>query len=326
MNPIEPTIIAPSDPSVAEDIPAVGATETEAVEVSETPAAARRADVIAEDAELVRAADALIASLSGDPLMAVELVQSWLRDLGIDVREDSALSNLDKARLSEALADAAHELEAQARASAADSNLLGQIFGWIGTGIAIAVSLVTSVFTGGASLALGIAAVACMVAAQGVTIATQEGLIEDPMVGMGISIALSVVASILSFGGSAAGSGVQTGTTAGTAAAQAAAKLALEAATRAMDAFKTVAHIASATVGVASGINRIVGTCFTHDADINEIEGERHELSADDARFEVDEAVGGLGPLMRQFRQMAERMAEVREARSAATSAAIIRV
>lgn len=326
MNPIESSTINATDPSALEGAPAVEATATDAIEESEAPAAARRADVVAEDAELVRGADALIASLAGDPLMAVELVQSWLRDLGIDIREDSALSNQDKARLSEALADAAHELEAQARASAADSNLLGQVFGWIGTGIAIAVSLVTSVFTGGASLALGIAAVACMVAAQGVTIATQEGLIEDPMVGMGISIALSVVASILSFGGSAAGSGVQAGTTAGTAAAQAAAKLALEAATRAMDVFKTVAHIASATVGVASGVNRIVETCFTHDADLNEIEGEGHEMSADAARFERDEAVGDLGALMRQFRQMAERMAEVREARSAALSAAIIRV
>ncbi len=307
---------------------ALEAAETEAAAVTDAavPATTRRADTVAEDAALVSEAEALLASLAGDPLMAVELVQSWLRELGIDVREDTALSNQERTRLSEALADAAHELEAQARASAAESNLIGQIFGWIGTAIAIAVSLVTSVFTGGASLALGVAAVACMVAAQTVTVLGQEGIIDDPNWATGISTAFSVLATALSFGASAAGSATQSATTAGTAAAQAAAKAALEAAQAALDVIETLANVASTVVGVAGGISSMVETCFTHDANMSAIEGEREELAADEARAVVDDTVGDLGALMRQFRQMAERMAEVREARAAAMSAAIIRV
>lgn len=83
--------------------------EAEAVVATEAPAASRRESAMAQDAALVDEANALIASLAGDPLMAMELVQSWLRDLGVDVREDTALANQDKSRISEALADAARE-------------------------------------------------------------------------------------------------------------------------------------------------------------------------------------------------------------------------
>lgn len=278
-----------------------------------------------EDARLVEDANRLLASLVADPMMAIELAQSWIRDLSLEVREDSALSAQERAEVSERLAQAAQELERAARAAAAESNTIGQVFGWIGAVLAAVVSAVASVFTGGASLALGIAAIACMAAAQTITVLAQEGIIDNPDVAMGLSIGFSVAATILSLGAAAIGGGAQAATTAGTKAAQVAAEAAMKLAQQAVELAKNILNIVNVTVEVASGVNQIVGTVFTHDADLAEIDGDRNELRADDARAEVSEHTDAFGTTMRLFRRMAERMASIREAKGASLSAAMIR-
>lgn len=296
-----------------------------AEEVSDVAAVASPHGTHAEDAALVADAERLIRELAADPLMAVQVAQTWLRDLGAEIREDGALSAQDRAELDSRMAELAREAERAARAAAADSANIGNILGWIGTGIAVAVSVVTSVFTGGASLALGIAAVACMLAAQTVSVLGKEGIIDDPMVAQGVSLGLSVLSAVFSFGATSAGSAAQAGAAGSSLAAQLIAETALQTASKVGDAIKLSLDLASASVGVANGIASIETAVHGHDGDIARIDAERSDMHADDERSEVDENVDGLGAVMRQARRLADLLAGAREARSEGNRAALIR-
>lgn len=285
-------------------------------------------DMATEDAALVAAARTLIADLAADPTMAVELAQRWLRDLGTEVSEDLALSAQDQAELNAAIADAARELERAARAAAAESNVFAQVFGWIGAALAVAVSVVGSVFTGGASLALGVAAVALMIAAQTVNVLTQEGHI-DSTVGTVVSITASLIATVLSFGSTAAGSATQVATTAGSTGAAKAAEIAAQVAAKLAEqlasAIETGLNLAGSATKVANGVSELAAALQTRDADGHAIDATRNDGAADRSRELIDESVTGFRALMSLFQRIAELAAGVREARSEGMRAAVVR-
>lgn len=315
----------PSSSLAAEDPGALIAADASS-EVSDVTSATSATGTRTEDAARVADAERILAELAADPLMALQVAQTWLRDLSTTAQEEGATSARDRAELDTHFGELAREAERAARAAAAQSSEIGNILGWIGTGIAIAVSVVTSVFTGGASLALGIAAVACMLAAQTVNALGQAGVIDDPMVAQGVSIGLSVLSTILSFGASGAGSAAQAGASGASAAARAVADAALQAASKVADAIKLSLDLASASVGVANGIAAIETAIHGFDGDMSRIEAERHDMHADDAHREIDEHIDGLGAVLKQGRRVAELLAEAREARADGMRAALIRV
>jgi|GEM_PF-3510511 len=328
---VDPSVMLGAESEVEETDAAAETDVAEAESVVETasPAidtAAARAATVAEDAALMDGVRQLLASLSADPAMFMQIAQNWLRDQGLDARELGAASSREVAEVGETLARAAQEAAIEARESAAEANLIGQIFGWIGTGIAVAVSAVGAVFTGGAALALGVAAVACMIAAQTVSVLGQEGIIDDPAVAQGVSLGLSIVGTALSLGASSAGSAAQGGAAAGSLAAQVLIKDAMRVALEVANVVRVSLQVTSAVVGVGAGITAMVASYEEYLASGHDREGVKSELSADRARDDADENVDGYGSIMRQARRMAEAMARVREAESDSASAAIMRV
>lgn len=245
---------------------------------------------IASDRERVERAAGLFADLATDPTVALQVAQTWIRDMGADTRESAAVTAEDRGRLQQLLADAQREAERAAREAAANADLFSQVFGWIGAGLAALGGLVGAAFTGGASLALGIAAFALVVGAQVTSELARAGLLEDPDVAMGVTLTCSILATICSLGGASGGTVTNLAT--------------------------TTISIAASCAQAAGGVSDGVAAVYNHDGDIAEVNATLHTIDRDDARAEAEEEVDGLGALLRTFRRLAEHADEARDARA----------
>lgn len=248
----------------------------------------------AEDARLVEEAVGLFAALATDPTAILELTQSWLRDITSDAREDSARTANERSAIEMAARELAREAERAARASAKESADISNVFGWIAVGLAAIGGVVGAAFTGGVSLGLAIAAAVLMVGAQTMNQLGSEGVMDGEAASY-TALGLSIAGTICSFGASAAGAVPTT-----------------------IDTAVKVANIslsvATAVAQAGGGISDLVGTQFTYDADLREIDGESHRIGRDEARSVAEENATALAATMRSFRRMAERRAEAREA------------
>jgi hypothetical protein len=260
------------------------------VEVPGDPAEAARAERITADAARTARAAAAFADVASDPTIALQVAQSWIRDLSADRRESAALSAEDRGRAQQLLAEAQREAERAARESAASSGEIARIFGWIGAGLAALGGIVGAAFTGGASLALGIAAAVLILGAQVTSELGRAGVIEDPNVAAGVTIACSILATICSLGAASGGAVANTAT--------------------------TVVSLAASAAQVAGGVADGVAAVFTHDADRADASAVEHLVARDDARAEAEEDVDALGALFRAFRRFARHADEAREARA----------
>lgn len=245
--------------------------------------------VAADRARLERAAT-LFAVLAADPSIALQVAQTWIRDMGSDTRESAAMSAEERGRLQQLLAEGQREAERAARESAAEADVFSRVFGWIGAGLAALGGLIGAAFTGGVSLALGIAAIALVAGAQITSELARAGLIESPEVAMGVTLGCSLLATICSFGAAAGGA--------------------------AANVVAVGVNIGAACVQVAGGVSDGVAAVYNHDGDIADVNATLHTVARDDARARAEEEVDGLGALLRGFRRLADHAADAREARA----------
>ena len=266
------------------------ALELGAVAHAADPAAAARAERVDADRARVARAAAAFADFAFDPTIALQVAQTWIRDLGADCRESAAVSAEDRGRAQQLLAEAQRQAERAAREAAANTGDIARVFGWIGAGLAALGGLLGAAFTGGASLVLGIAAVVLIAGAQITSELGRAGVIEDPNVAAGVTLTCSLLATICSLGAASGGA------VANTAAA--------------------VVNVAGCAAQAASGVADGVAAVFERDGDVADASAAGHLVARDDARAEAEEEVDGLGALFRSFRRLARHAEEARAART----------
>jgi hypothetical protein len=273
---------------------------------TEEVSSARRLEATVEDERLVAEASTLLAALSADPAVAIQMAQTWIRDIGLESREESALSADARAELDAILAEAARETERAAAAAAADDAMIAKIFGYIGAAIAVAVGTVGAVFSGGATLALAIAAVVLVAAATTTNVLVDTNLVSAE-VGGAVALGCSVAASICSLGAAVGGTVALT--------AGSAARIASDALSYTGAAVQTVTAWESGEAAVH------VRTAADAEADRVAADTDR-----EGARSVIDECADAIRGLFRSHRRTAERSAELRETRSAGMRAACVRL
>lgn len=267
------------------------------------PAVARAGRAEADENTTIAAA-AMIEALA-DPVALQQLMQSWVRDLGLATREsgaDAAASRADDEaeRRTEALAQAREAAE-----RAANEGFIAKVCGYIAGGLALVAGAIGAAFTGGVTLALGVAALILIAGATTTQVLVDAGVVPREEGGW-VALGCSIAATICSLGATAAGAGAGVATTA--------ARIASDAVT-----------YSSATMQTVQGSAACVAATSTHSSERSTATAEEAAAARDDAYAGMDEDIAGVRELMRTSGRIGARLRAIRDAIDEGRRAALVR-
>jgi len=245
---------------------------------------------------------AILISGSGDPMAMMLGMQSRLREMGVELREQDVESADGRS-----ITEEAERTEALDQARAAAEKAIKRMPKWVKKlvgAILTAVGTVASVFTGGASVALTVIGVVLLVAGEVVQALADRGVIDErngSIAAMAIKLVAAVVMCVASCGANTGGL-----VNAGQQAAQIGAVVA------------DVARYTQATVStVTSAMDTQRAVCEFHSTNFR-IDASEHELNRDIANEEMEESSEAIIRLMRVHQRVAERIRAAVQARDEA--------
>lgn len=252
-----------------------------------------------------RQATSLGIVLSGmlDPMAVLTGLQAHLRD----VQTDEAAQGAEG---SEARADRedAQRLECLRKAEKALKKAESRMPKWakkLISGVLAAVGTIASCVTGGASLALVVVACVLMAVGDAIEFLTEKGVIDNPKVGMAISLVCKLAAAVCTFGAglvNSAGAVAQVPQTVKTIKAVA-------------DLVSAAAQIVTAGFDLGRGIRGFQGT-------MEEIQADVHEGRRDDAHERMEEHVSVMRATHERFVRVARTIQGALEAQGDLRAAA----
>ncbi len=252
----------------------------------------RRSERALADASAAESAARRLSAL-GDPLALLRMLQSRLRDVQLGQREEDVRSAGSRADVHSAARASQLARAEDAERDRAQSDELGEVFKYIGVGLALVAGAVSAAFTGGVGL---VAAVGLAVAVLGPIVCDvlRDERVIDGQAALWASVTCAAVGAALSFGAGAVGGA--------TAAASAVAQTVTQ-----------VSNVAVAAAKVAQGGCQIASGVFTGEhmhrlADANDA-GQRVQQSL----AALDESADSIRALTEQFGRVARRMREVSE-------------
>jgi len=271
-------------------------------------------------------------SIPADPML-------FLLSLGAAVARSDQANSFEAANESAAARRTATDEAAEAHRRAAAANrrahrFLGHAPKWVKkliTTITVALGVLGASFTGGATLGLAIAGAVLMLGAKGFErLARELGM--DPSKAKWIGVACQVVGAALMAGSGAAsgptsaasaasaasagGNAVAGGTAAGTsvAATGAAANTAATSAETAADVVEQMRQIIAlvqSAMSVRDGVGGIGATILTHQADLETIVAEGHELEGERADHALEAVLDAIRGSLASFRDVESRTLDI---------------
>lgn len=278
--------------------------EADSAVVDDTTRTSARDAAAQADADIVAASASAIEALA-DPAALQQVVQSWLRDLGLEVRERGADASASRAEAAAEVRSDAMEDARLAAERAANDGLIAKICGYIASGLALIGGAIGAAFTGGATLALGIAAVILVAGATTTQVLVDVGAVPATE-GGAVALGCNIAATICSFGATAAGS-------AGSAISSTA-RIALDA----------INYTASA-LGTINGGMQCLAAANQFDADRSVASADEAGVARDESYDAMDADIDGVRELMRNFSRMAARLQAVRDVADESRRAAMLR-
>ncbi len=254
-----------------------------------------------------RQATTLGVVLSGmfDPMAILAGLQAHLRDVQTEEASQGA-------ELSEARADRedAARLECLRKAEKALKKAQSRMPKWakkLISGVLAAIGTIASCVTGGASIALVVVACVLMAVGDVIDFLTEKGVIDNPKVGMALSLVCKLAAAVCTLGAgfaNAAGAAGQVAQTAQT--------------------FKTVADlVTAATTIVTSGFDLGRGVRL-FECNMEQIRADAHEGRRDDAHEQMEEFVSVMRTTHERFVRVARSIQGALQAQGEVRTAAVM--
>lgn len=287
------------------------------------------------DADRCRELAGRVTAFIGDMFTLLDSLNAEMRDTQTTSQDQTIQRRSADSHASHQLRSVQLDQALSTQRSANDANQVGDILRWVGVGLSLAIGVLGSIFSGGATLVAAIAISVALIATTTVSICAQEGLIPQNEA-MITNLVISGLATLVSFGcttASLVSAATTTATTVATSAMSAAAQAAAAAATAtasataaaqaAVEVSQAVAQVVAGLTAMTEGGFEIAESVFTRESRDHDTHATRHGHDRDFANECRDAALTVLTDLMRSFGRVAESMAEVREEGNGAMRAAM---